>query len=704
MLSEFKKLVLSVNENISSVGDDLNARYNYVGLTPGNSLFSAHVIDKLSSQIKIALESTPEDKGSQHDTLKLLEEGLVYDTVLNGVDNTEFLKVIYELKAARKAVKPLTSIDSWKYAIKSAKDKIYISSPKSYSVEDEEDEPTPTLLEKLREDFPRQYDIANAALALKALGCSVVLKDATIEIESEKAAEMIEQHINKLGGIKLINVIFNHLVTHSYIREFNRYAIGASKGVIPAHVSPLRPYGYLLNLAVKHLVERPEKKTDGEILNKIITIATLLSTVQDIQSYSRFDSTIFDIPSFPNYIKQLALFDTVFTFPSNDIKDVIDISENVFNWVNEVDFKTLYGFTIENMFQVAKCIDEITAATGPQLVYLSKVRKTLPDLASDDIAAILSMISHEIGTVNSEFKMMTDYNFIDFGFKPLIKISETKFLLCDKSWCAIGFYEVIATLVRGLTPNNDQSNNHIGVATEKYVYKKLKEKNIEFSHGNYIDCTGPEGEVDVLIESEEYISLIEIKKKPLTRKSRSGDDVKLIIDLAQSLFDAQIQAARTEILLKKNKAITLVDDNKTEKTIGLNNRRIERIALTQWDYGSFQDKMVINKILTILTSSEIALIDKDAPEAKAIQKINVKQAVSKKQSEELAGLDGFLDHFPFFNCWFLSLPQLLLVLKYSNGNQAFQKVLFSTKFVTFSTNNFYIEFYHWYLNRQHDEQ
>ena len=60
-----------------------------------------------------------------------------------------------------------------------------------------------------------------------------------------------------------------------------------------------------------------------------------------------------------------------------------------------------------------------------------------------------------------------------------------------------------------------------------------------------------EPECDVVIEDENNIVFIEIKKKALTSASRAGDDIKLIIDLSNSILDAHLQTGQHELFPKR---------------------------------------------------------------------------------------------------------------------------------------------------------
>jgi len=311
------------------------------------------------------------------------------------------------------------------------------------------------------------------------------------------------------------------------------------------------------------------------------------------------------------------------------------------------------------------------------------------DVSDEKLQKILYRISHEQKTINTEYKFCTDFEKSNFHNYPLIKITATKYLLCDKSWCAPAYYESIAALTRQLYTGADRK---IGLALEQFIYSIFNSKKIHFSYGNYVKPLA--GQCDMLIEGENAIVLIEIKKKALTRKSKSGIDTSIFIDLTSSLLEAQVQNGRTEILLRKNGFIELEDPSGNIHRIDLKGRAIERIALSHLDFGSFQDRSVINGFLKNLINTRVLPISNGDPKiVEGFNKLEKERIEWEKQFTELSALDPNFDHFPFFNCWYLSIQQLMLILNYSSDNESFIKALLSTKHVTLSSLNFYYEFY-----------
>jgi len=260
----------------------------------------------------------------------------------------------------------------------------------------------------------------------------------------------------------------------------------------------------------------------------------------------------------------------------------------------------------------------------------------------------------------------------------------------DKSWCSPSLFESLATKFRLAKVKNFDSN--IGYALEGLIYNRLQIHNITFCHGNYtVDSI--DGECDLLIETNEAIILVEFKKKVLTRKAKSGIDIDILIDLSDSILFSQLQAGRTELVLREKGEITLTDlKTNDSKTVNWKNRTIERISLTQLDFGGFHDRTIINQFFNALLTHSYGTYSEEEKIIKKFDILKEKQQTWGEQYTKLKTLDKGFDHFPFFNCSFLNLGQLLEIINLSIDNDSFYEKLKSNKFVTFGTLDFYKEF------------
>jgi len=254
----------------------------------------------------------------------------------------------------------------------------------------------------------------------------------------------------------------------------------------------------------------------------------------------------------------------------------------------------------------------------------------------------------------------------------------------DRVWCAPAFYEAVASSVRPRVPNAD---SFIGLAFERLVKAELEAHGVRVVSGTY-NIGSQEGECDAVIETADRIIFVEMKKKPLTRKSRSGNDINLFYDLSESLLAAMCQIGRHEILLFKHGSIELQDGSETY-TVERNGRAVERVALSPVEFGGMQDRGVISQVLKTMTTSKLSAVD--ASNAHSINKVQKKGQELLDQYNELAKIQSDTKGVTFMNCWFLSLGHFLTILQGVSSNDSFQSSLFTTRHVMMGSLDFYFE-------------
>lgn len=693
MFQEFKSLAKLSKASVAEFQDDLPRLYHFLNIDATGHLFMATVIDHLNEKCISEVASVDAESGITRRQLKDIEAELVYESVIDELDNTEYLTLL-KVFNTKQLLRPFSDRTAWIRALCFARDLILIL-PDAYKID----------YTHLRNHYAKRYDIANAAKKLKAMGCEISFNGIEIVCGSgfREVVNLLESKIIYCGADFVISSIFGTLVSSNcYYPGYRRYVITSNIAFSSAATQVMTPFGYLLNLAVKHIgkpgaARTLEQRSAG--LFEIEQLAQTIATIADARQYTTWETQIFNPHAMFDKIRSYALFDTIYAFPCASLTIAIDYMENLFKWVDEDQFRGYNGFSIQDIIEVTKAIDYHTPDTGLQAVYLSGIAKKLASsVPKDTIQKILSDFSHLPGQINQDFVFTDDFVKETFGQKPLIQVSSTKFLLCDKSWCAMAFYEVLALLVRKLDSTQNESNIKIGKALETFVHRRLEAKGISYSYGSYEEQTAAEGEADLLIESDNVITLVEIKKKALRRRSKGGSVIAALTDLAASLLEAQIQTGKVDLLIRKKGHIDL--KNGKQRRVHLDGRQIERIALTQWDYGSFQDRSVIRNILIFFANHQVVLT---APEndtdLKAFKKLEKFQKIHALQANDLMELDPGFTRNPYFNCWFLSIPQFLMLIDISKNESDFRDALRSTKSLTMSSNNFYFEFYHMFLSK-----
>lgn len=689
LLTDFKELVDCCEPTIDS--DDLLNAYKTFGLETNKGMAPKRVTDIFYNNIN---QSLKHDKSSSDESMtklqfRNLESELVYRYVIYDEKPLPYLmtiKVIRDAFERESNYLPIFSEqDKWKQAIISAKN-YNVFRPNTHSVN----------LQELRRDYPEDFDRGTSVKRLIQNGCQIEIHGSKIEIIHglNDAINELESKIKSVGGITLAATLFNNLTSGKlYSERFQRYLFARETSMLAFNQRPQIPYGFLLNLALKYPTENPKNKNFEKLLVEIVELATtLINGVYGCQPYSSWSFHFQSGETIIEFCTETVLWDTLFSIPQCRPTLAAEINEELFSFIDDAVFESTIGFSRE---QFSELMNAITSSyrnvNGPIIIYLSKVVKVLNTISPHTLQNMLVFCSHKLAA-NTNYVDPTDYTSITFGTKPLIGLSDTKFLLMDKSWSAPSFFEVFAARFRESFKLLGKDLDHeLGNQLELFLQKKLSMKGILFASGNYNENV-TKGECDFVIESDKGIVLIELKKKPLTAKSKSGIDINVLIDLTQSILKAQIQAGRTEIILKEKGEITITSKNNKTQTVHYNGRRVERVVLTQLEYGGFQDRTFIHQFLKALLTHTYGTSSDDQQIKGRFQDISKMQRTWYEQYLKLKELDKSFERFPFFNCAFLSLPQVLEVINLSSDNNSFYENLTKGKAVALGTLDWYKDF------------
>lgn len=212
---------------------------------------------------------------------------------------------------------------------------------------------------------------------------------------------------------------------------------------------------------------------------------------------------------------------------------------------------------------------------------------------------------------------------------------------------------------------------------------------IEVSTGKY-EANNKTYECDLVLENASRIMFIESKAKALTKAARAGFDIAIIKDLMDSLVYGIIQSGRHSHKIAEDKSIPLINSTNEEVTIDLAGRQLERLTITLHDFGGFQDRMVIDQILTNHVQIKYHAVD-PANESK-FNSVNKKLTELYKNYIELYKQAGSPENpHLFFNCWFLSVPQFLIILDDVTDDESLEHAIKATRHITFSSKDFYFE-------------
>lgn len=666
----------SIDKEICS---DIRALYKHYGILSDGSISRSEIIKFLQRRIFEKLLTTEKNLRSI-DFFKLFSQ-LIRRHIVDGTELLPYLTIVDVVQEEAKKLQPnqyflsFNYTAEWQNALLDVNDLILIQPPFA-------DLYTTAGLERFR---PRLVKPAQKVAWLKNNGYSnIPVVNGKFDISTEdlmSLVDSIEQDILKYGGLNLSRQIFSGF-SRIYDQRQDRYHLGRRCNTTGKGIEPRIPMGYILNLCIKpnNFIEGGNNQRD---LDKITEKTIALACLYDVQPYSTFELEFKIHDNLIEFLTEISIFDSLFTFKQLRPTDVCKMIRGIFDWVDETRMRDNLGWTLDQGIKVIEVILQLVVPPDRAVSFTeASLFAEIPEIPGATVKLILDALTHLSPKPNNDFIIPHDIKKADAQFKPLVRSGETYFLI-DTSWSGIGFYEAIAMALRSFMEKEVQEN--IGPAAESFLKSELTRKGVTYKSGEY---SNKKGECDIVIETTETIIFIEVKNKPLTRKAQGGSDVDILVDVSCSLIDSQIQLGNHEILIRKNGFLELKDSGGNNHRIELKGRAIERISLTVLDYGGLNDRRVLSQVLALALSAQF---NATGVHNEKLDELNEKCSQLQSQAIELNEM-GAWHKIPYFNCWFLSIPQFLILLDYVKSNEDFKRELFSTKFVTFGSLDFYHDF------------
>jgi hypothetical protein len=534
----------------------------------------------------------------------------------------------------------------------------------------------------------RQSGVADGIQRLREAGFQVTVLDGRGHIEAAeeaRIAERIEHLVQELGAANVARIVFDIRAKRYDVRQ-QRYHFPRQHDTFMR--GPSIPSAFILNLCAKHIttIATPAMGPgDLDAWKSLIRLSAGLVAALDVESYNVVELISRSGAALPRFLTDLARYDGMFTLFQFRPDDVEVTLTSLFDWLDDDTARRLLGWTIKEAALVSNRV--LRKFEGKlhesRAFFASDICRTLVSTPEPTVRRILRTFAHDAEDVNKNYQRPQDQHLVDFWFKPLIALGDDAYLLLNRSWCASACYESIRMAV---AEHDAQATAKIGFAFERLVRAQL------MSHG-VVSCAGKykvqriAGECDLVVESDDSIILLELKLKALTRKSRSGDTVQVFLDLTNSLLDAQAQLAQHEVLLYEQGALELTNSD-NRYSLQRRGRRVDRVAVTLLDYGALQNRDTLFHLMNTMVTATIST--SDPARQGAIEKIKMtatKLAASQKRLHELRPINGM----QFYNCWSLSLGQLLVMLDDVTSNQSFADVLHWCEGISLGTLDPYYE-------------
>lgn len=669
---EFRNIVDSLTDKISGIKDNLPELYEYIGLPQSQTCSIEAILKEIYRKIGSSF-------ASEHKLVwrhcKQLEDELILDHILHGEPILPYLSILERIRdATRRPAESQSMSDNWHSAIGAAYDHVKLQSWGEDS-------------ERIARLYSREFAVANAASRLAQRGFPVQITEGHPRMEPSvegKLVQKLEKMIRAIGGINVAKGIFK-LIEPFYDQDQERFHLVRRVSTTGTDkITPQAPFGYLLNLAVKYSAAKCNLLDIEPKWRELIEMSTDYATLFNVQPYSMYESMFRDSISLIPFLQEVALYDTLFGIQQIRPRDAIKIAFGVFDWL-DVDERYEGTWTINEVLTVAESILKIGQIQHGPFVIDVKTYHEFKGITQQQIQGIVeSVLSHPLPGANIDYSKPTDLPGPDFFKHPLLPITKDNYCLLSASACSPAVIEALFCPLRKLYKEFDKK---IGLAIERFLRREFEKRGVNVYGGEY-RTGGQDGECDLVIETDDTVIFIEVKKKPLTRQARAGSDIGVLLDLAGSLLQGQLQAGHHEVNLRKAGYIDLNVDGQC-KRLSLNGRAIERIAVTLFDYGGFQDRMLLQQFLNVTLQSEY--LTHDASMQSKLTTVNKQARELRDQVDQLLELNPDSERQPFFHCWFLSVPQLLIILDSVTDNNSFKKALWNTRHLYYGALDFYFE-------------
>lgn len=678
-------------------GKTLEAQYVELGIQERLSLSCRKVDEVIKCRVLDSLKYVQGDFLSKCE-LKRIKKALIYRGVIECTEKYEkYIHILEELHniGSNKVEKylPLSDEAGWKKAM--AYLKWYVKRNTFQK----------GLAKKSRN---KEINRANAALRLKEYGVEVRIKNNDLEFEETcNVTNIISDMVKQIGGVRFVEAL---LASFPFNTDTGRLEpIKQGNIVIPLESDTSYPFGYLLNIGFRHIAGKGSDENLKKYFCQVIQLAqdycmavypVLNCHILDDMHHRGEDATA--------YFKRLTILDSIYYIQQNNK----DLSIEIYSYLIDKLIDGGYELLDEELTlkEYKDAMKEIAQRSANKEFIRVNVEDIKTIACDNRKKKFLRLVSNYVNNVNSNYEGPLDYDKVNYSDAPLILLSNKEALLYPSTIGVGGWYEKMMTLLRE-KDNDKQSrlriDSFVGMKLEEFMRQKFAKKGIETKYGKYVS-NGLKGECDIVVETDNRVFLMEMKKKNLTRAARQGHEYQIVMDLTSSLYYSQEQCFRTKMALMKNGQVVL-SDNGNSVILEYKERPIESITLTLNDYGSFQERILLMQILELFTRCSFSVRDEDVDATELDEGIKkmIKEGyitLAKKQKK----LNEFLCNIykmelkktpkmekksfnPFFDSWFLNIEQLCYLLKISIDLNDFEKNLKKIKCLTYGTRDFWTE-------------
>lgn len=534
----------------------------------------------------------------------------------------------------------------------------------------------------------RLVDLACALGRLTKFGVKYECLDNGVFLSSD-SNEIIRDRIDslcrKIGGKRLLSEMFSFLEP-SFNAEIGRYLIFRKVSMGLESVSPAYPWGYYLALGVKHLGDSGVDDCLDDLRELSVFVRDLI-TVWEIQPYSVWEGIFVRDSAYLEFLRAGVLYDGLVNFSQVSGRHARSIINGLCGPFVDARHES-YGVKLSLAKKVSLSLIELSLQKKPRFVTWLDISRC-SGLSRHEVEKAMRLLAHQPCAANKDFSYPPFNENIDSNFKPSFFVG-AKYYLLPRCLTAVGAINALLNMISRPNGKFDSNlDNALGVVFERYIRRMLQEKGVENATGNFLATDGGDsGECDIVVQGDNKIFLIEVKKKALTRRAMSGIDYELLNDISDSLLHSHAQAMKAECQLQRTAGLNLKGPEGRDASIKLQGREIERVSLSLYDFGSLQDRATLQVVLKLAVGIRFKSEHPDAESA--IKKWHEHIEDIYRYGLELGEFSSGTK-MPFSNSSFMSLPQLLTMLEGCKSVSEFESFMTEGKYVVRGTRDFYAE-------------
>ena len=549
-----------------------------------------------------------------------------------------------------------------------------------------------------RDDFrQKELDRAWASFRLSKMGLKVWIEENDLKFDKEyMVTSQLSNWISQIGGVRFVETLLELL---PYDERKGRLMLLRQGNLSdPGTFVPEYPFGYLLNLGLRHTSsigsEKALKRHFGNVMN---LSRDFCLAVYPYQSYSIWEKVFHRNETVLEYFQRLTLIDSLYYMQQSGKDFVLEMCNFLIDQMVQSGMSLCAACSFEEYRQLMNVL-----AGKTDIKKFVRLKQTEIDALQDKKrqAEILKMISFEMGDININYEKPVDYNKVNYNDRPFVILKNGDVILYPTTIGVWGWYEMLLSLLRAA---DGQIDNKVGLMLEDLMHGKLHKKGIATKTGRYI-VDKIEGEADVVIETPDKILLIEMKKKTMTRAARQGYLYQIVLDFAGSLLYSQEQCVRTDTLLRRKGCIDLLKKKKVVDTLEWLGRESDKITLTLSDYGTLQDRAVLRNVLDELLKYRYTVEEKEIRAFESDpkkQELTLKgyKTLAEKQDDMIAYLtelkqqhDSSKTWNPFFNSFFFNLEQMFFMVGLANNLDELYDMIDAHRTPVMGTFDFWQEF------------